>query len=133
MTSIHFTKFGYEYTKEEPKECFENLILICDGYELSWITISDRVMNRLEKYFTDEGFVFGYYLRKKEGYNMKFITSITYENILEDIQTSGLELELKFDKEKYDKMRKLKIKATTFEEAVEKLKSLLGELLVEKC
>ena len=131
---MHFSKFGYEYTKEGNNECFDNLMLVYDGGDLYWITCSNRVLNKVDKYFeSSEIFVMGFSLKKREGYNMHFISNIKYKDVLDDIKDNGLKkkIEINFTEREYNKYTNFKILAKSFDEIVTQLTGHLSTLHVD--
>ncbi len=130
---MHFSNFGYEYIHSEKVECFDNIMLIYDGGDIYWITCSNKVLERAHKYFTNsEIFLLGFSLKKKDKYNMYFITNISYKDVLEDIKDNGLKhkIDLKFSEREYNKYHSFKIFANTFDEAITQLTAHLSTLRV---
>ena len=132
---VNFAKFGYDYIKEDNVECFDNLLLIYDGGDIYWITCSDRALNRFEKYFKNsEIIIMGFGLERKHHYHMKFMTKISYKDILSDLKDNGLndKLEILFDEQTYNKFLSFKINASTFDELITLLTNHLKILKVIK-
>ena len=125
---MSFNNFGYD---DKGNECFDNIILIYNDGELTWITCKDNEIENSVDYFDDDDyFIISYSLLKRDKYNMTFATNITYDNIIEDIKTNNIKVRLGFDKIFYEKNRKITIEATSFDDAKKKLKYKLQSLIV---
>jgi hypothetical protein len=124
LLKMSYRKIGYNYVKDKKEECFENIMLVYDFGDLYWITLSDRTMKKIDKYFCNsEFFIMGFSLIEKDNYNMKFITNIKYEDIINDLISNNLydKLKLKFSEKDYNKNLIFNINANTFNDAINEL------------
>lgn len=128
----HYNNLGFDYINKN--ESFDNLLLIFDANELQWINCSENTMLKINKYFKyGENFIMGYYLKKKKGYNMIFYTKISYDDIINDIKENNLEksIKIEFSKDDYEKLRKIKIHAENFDDAISNLIHKLNKLTIK--
>lgn len=130
---MYFNRLGYEQTLDQNIECFDNLMLVYDGADIFWITCSNRSLENVSKYFGDEIFIMGFSLKRKNGYNMEFITNIKYKDVLDDLKDNGIygKVELLFSEREYNKYLNFKIIAKNFDDAVSQLTIHLSTLQIE--
>lgn len=122
---IEYRRFGYDFSSDDDKECFDNIFLLYDSGELYWITCTD---DALDGYFEDEIFVMGFSLQKRRDYSMIFATNIKYEDMISDLRMNKINRKVKvlFSEEEYNKYRKFKITGNTFSDVVLQLEKVLS-------